>query len=839
MKRKSRILFVGVSVVVIVVMVAVAAIFVNMLRNSLWDTLAMNSLELTKQGATSISTKLDNEEVTVSNLSGFLSTIASSDVEEIKNTVLIYTKEEETELIVFDINHGLAYTTAMDEPQVTTKGQLEQISDYGQEGWVTPFYSIYDGKQYIAFYERFTFTDGVEGIIRKNLSVKGLGEEYSLSFYDGQGYSYIIDETGNIIVRAQDKKSNRTLKNVFDVIETGSNSTESVEAFKNAINNQKSGVIRFDFENEPFLFAFDTIDGNNRLTLLSLIPESALSAHLDSILQTTTWMVIIGVVILIMIVLFVYNRKMAEKEYELQNALVAAQAANRAKTTFLNNMSHDIRTPMNAIIGYTALAAKHIENRDCLEDYLNKIAQSSAHLLSLINDVLDMSRIESGKVNINEKEESLSDIMHGLRDIVQADINSKHLDLFVDTVDLVDEDIYCDRLRLNQVLLNIISNAVKYTPSGGYISVRIAQIKTSNNYGTYQFRIKDNGIGMSPEFLKTIFIPFTRENTTTVSGIQGTGLGMAITKNIVDMMGGTITCDSIENQGTEFIVTLDFRLQKEHKKLGKIDELEDLRGLVVDDDMNACQSISQMLRQIGMRSEWCTFGREAVVRTREAIRIGDRFEVYIIDWQMPDMNGIEVTRQIRSEVGDDAPIIILTAYDWSDIEEEARKAGVTDFVSKPLFLSDLHAVLRKACDPDKEVVVKEEQKEVDLHGKRLLLVEDNEFNREIAVDIISETGMEIEEAEDGSVAVNKLLEKGEGYYNAVLMDIQMPIMDGYTAARTIRSFENKNLANIPIIALSANAFEEDKQKSLEVGMNGHLSKPININELMETLSQIT
>jgi signal transduction histidine kinase/DNA-binding response OmpR family regulator len=839
MNRKSRILFVGLSGVILIVVIAMATIFINMMRNSLWDTLAMNTLELTKQGATSISTKLDNEEVTVSNLSGFLSTIASSDVEEIKNTVLIYTKEEETELIVFDINHGLAYTTAMDEPQVTTEGQLEQISDYGQEGWVTPFYSIYDGKQYIAFYEKFTFTDGVEGIIRKNLSVKGLGEEYSLSFYDGQGYSYIIDETGNIIVRAQDKKSNRTLKNVFDVIETGSNSAESVEAFKSAISGQKSGVIRFDFENEPFLFAFDTIDGNNGLTLLSLIPESALSTHLDSILQTTTWMVIIGVVNLIMIVLFVYNRKMAEKEYELQNALVAAQAANRAKTTFLNNMSHDIRTPMNAIIGYTALAAKHIENRDCLEDYLNKIAQSSAHLLSLINDVLDMSRIESGKVNINEKEESLSDIMHGLRDIVQADINSKHLDLFVDTVDLVDEDIYCDKLRLNQVLLNIISNAVKYTPSGGYISVRIAQIKTSNNYGTYQFRIKDNGIGMSPEFLKTIFIPFTRENTSTVSGIQGTGLGMAITKNIVDMMGGTITCDSIENQGTEFIVTLDFRLQKEHKKLGKIDELEDLRGLVVDDDMNACQSISQMLRQIGMRSEWCTFGREAIVRTKEAILIGDRFEVYIIDWQMPDMNGIEVTRQIRSEVGDDAPIIILTAYDWSDIEEEARKAGVTDFVSKPLFLSDLHAVLRKACDPNKEVVVQEEQKEIDLHGKRLLLVEDNEFNREIAVDIISETGMEVDEAEDGSVAVNKLLEKGEGYYNAVLMDIQMPIMDGYAAARTIRSFENKKLANIPIIALSANAFEEDKQKSLDAGMNGHLSKPININELMETLSQIT
>jgi signal transduction histidine kinase/CheY-like chemotaxis protein len=811
-----------------------------MIRNSLWESLALNSLELTKQGATSLSTKLNNEEVTVSNLSGFLSTISSSDVQEIKNTVLIYTKEEETELIVFDIDHGLAYTTAEDEPQITTKGQIEEISNYGQEGWVNPFYSIYDGKQYIAFYERFTFTDGTEGIIRKNLSVKGLGEQYSLSFYDGQGYSYIIDETGNIIVRAQDKKSNRTLKNVFDVVEAGSNSKESVETFKNAVNEQKSGVIRFDFENEPFLFAFDTIDGNNGLTMLSLIPESALSAHLDNILKTTALIGILGVAILFVAFLFWFNKKLTDKEYALQNALEAAQAANRAKTTFLNNMSHDIRTPMNAIIGYTTLAAKHIDNIESVQDYLKKISQASAHLLSLINDVLDMSRIESGKVNISEKEESLSDILHGLRDIVQADITSKQLDLFVDTVDIIDEDIYCDRLRLNQVLLNIISNAIKYTPAGGYISIRVTQLKTANNYGTYEFRIKDNGIGMSEEFLKTIFVPFTRANTSTVSGIQGTGLGMAITKNIVDMMGGTIVCNSVENQGSEFIVTLDFKLQEQHKKVTKIAELENLRGLVVDDDMNSCQSISQMLREIGMRSEWCTLGKEAIVRTKEAIRIDDRFEVYIIDWKMPDMNGIEVTRQIRKEVGMDAPIIILTAYDWSDIEDEAREAGVTDFVSKPLFMSDLHSVLSRAC----EVAMEEEDEieepiEVDLSGKRLLLVEDNEFNREIAVDILREAGMEVEEAEDGTIAISKLLKRGAGYYDAVLMDIQMPIMDGYTAAHAIRCFEDKELANIPIIALSANAFEEDKQKSLDSGMNAHLAKPIDINELIETLGAIT
>jgi CheY-like chemotaxis protein len=309
---------------------------------------------------------------------------------------------------------------------------------------------------------------------------------------------------------------------------------------------------------------------------------------------------------------------------------------------------------------------------------------------------------------------------------------------------------------------------------------------------------------------------------------------MAITKNIVDMMAGTIECQSVEGQGSEFIVTFQFRLQGPHKEPETISELENLRGLVVDDDMNACQSLSQMLRQIGMRSEWCTLGKEAIVRTQEAVRIGDRFEVYLIDWSMPDMNGIELTRRIRREVGDDAPIIILTAYDWSDIEEEARAAGVTDFASKPLFPSDLRTILNKACG-HVQVKAEAEHKQVDLSGKRILLVEDNEFNREIAVEILSDTGMTVEQAEDGSIAVERLKEKGAGYYDLVLMDIQMPIMDGYTAAHIIRSFDDPELANIPIIALSANAFEEDKQKSLDAGMNGHIAKPVDVDKLIETL----
>jgi signal transduction histidine kinase/CheY-like chemotaxis protein len=838
MKKKNHFMFGYITVAILFLMIIVAILFVRAMRNSMWDTLALNSLELTKQGAISFASKMDSEEKTVQNLTNYLSNVASHDVEEIKNTVLIYTKEEDTELVIFDLEHGNVYTTAKQEPQPISEAQLDETGSYGTKGWVSPFYSPYDGKQYIGYYERFYFTDGAEGIIRKNISITGLGERYSLSFYDGQGYSYIIDETGEIIVRAQDKHSNRTLMNIFDVIEAGSNSQESMELFKDALGDGKSGVIRSNFDGEPFLIAFDAIEHGNGWTLISLIPEEALSAQLDDIMRTSSLVVIIIIMVVILFLLLLFNKKLAQKEYALQNALAAAQAANRAKSTFLNSMSHDIRTPMNAIIGYTALAAKHLNNPDRLLDYLQKITQSSGHLLSLINDVLDMSRIESGKVNINEKEESLSEILHALRDIVQADIHAKQLDFFIDTVDLTDENVYCDKLRLNQVLLNIISNAIKYTPSGGYVSLRITQLKTHNGYGTYEFRIKDNGIGMSEEFVKTVFEPFTREKTSTVSGIQGTGLGMTITKNIVDMMGGTITCQSAENQGTEFVVTFEFRFQGQHKELEKIAELEDLRGLVVDDDMNACQSISQMLRQIGMRSEWCTQGKEAIVRTQEAIRIGDRFEVYIIDWQMPDMNGIEIARRIRSEVGNDAPIIILTAYDWSDIEEEARAAGVTDFVSKPLFPSDLRAVLAKACGYI-QAPEQSEDKKIDLSGKRVLLAEDNEFNREIATELLSDMGLSVDEAENGKIAVDKIMEKGAGYYDLVLMDIQMPIMDGYAATRIIRSLEDKDLANIPIIALSANAFEEDREKSLEVGMNDHIAKPIDVDKLMDTIVKIT
>ncbi len=540
--------------------------------------------------------------------------------------------------------------------------------------------------------------------------------------------------------------------------------------------------------------------------------------------------------------ILVISDRTADKQINqaLSDAVAAAETANRAKSTFLSNMSHDIRTPMNAIIGFTTLAISNIDDKERVKDYLAKTLASSNHLLSLINDVLDMSRIESGKIHLEEVEVNLSDVLHDLKTIVSGQIYAKQLELYMDAMDVTDEDVYCDKTRLNQVLLNLLSNAIKFTPAGGTVSVRVRQLAGQvRGCGQYEFRIKDNGIGMSPEFAKKIFEPFERERTSTVSRIQGTGLGMAITKNIVDMMGGTIEVQTAQGKGSEFIIRVPLRAQAEHRPVEKITELEGLKALVVDDDFNTCDSVTKMLVKVGMRAEWTLSGKEAVLRARQSIEMSDAYHAYIIDWRLPDMNGIEVTRQIRS-LNDDTPIIILTAYDWSDIEVEAKAAGVTAFCSKPMFMSDLREPLMSALGQKQTDAAQEllPEKDADFKGKHILLVEDNALNREIAQEILREYGFRVDTAENGAVAVEKVSTAAPGSYDLVLMDVQMPVMDGYTATRQIRALEDPALAGIPILAMTANAFDEDRRRAMESGMTGFLSKPIVIGDLVQELHKI-
>ena len=524
----------------------------------------------------------------------------------------------------------------------------------------------------------------------------------------------------------------------------------------------------------------------------------------------------------------------------LSEAVAAAEAASRAKSTFLSNMSHDIRTPMNAIIGFTTLAVSNIDNQERVKDYLTKTLSSSRHLLALINDILDMSRIESGKLHLEETEVNLAEMLHDIKTIVSGQIYAKQLELYMDVLDVADEDVYCDRTRLGQILLNLLSNAIKFTPAGGTVSVRIRQLAgTVRDCAQYEFRVRDNGIGMSPEFAQKIFEPFERERTSTVSRIQGTGLGMAITRNIVEMMGGTIKVQTEKNRGTEFIICLPLRVRTGTRREEKIAELAGLKALVVDDDFNTCDSVAKLLTRVGMRAEWTLSGREAVLRARQSIELGDPCRAYIIDWRLPDMNGIEVTRQIRS-LNDDTPIIILTAYDWSDIEAEAKAAGVTAFCSKPMFLSDLRDTLLTAIG---HMQTADEQdilpgKNADFRGRHILLVEDNELNREIAMTILHEYGFLVDTAENGAVAVEKVRTSDPGRYDLVLMDVQMPVMDGYTATQRIRALKDPARAAVPIVAMTANVFEEERKQAFDCGMNGFLSKPIVVEELIDALKGI-
>lgn len=527
-----------------------------------------------------------------------------------------------------------------------------------------------------------------------------------------------------------------------------------------------------------------------------------------------------------------------EKQQELlKAALSQAERANRAKTTFLSCMSHDIRTPMNAIIGFAGIAESNIDNRERVHDCLEKILSSSNHLLSLINDILDMSRIESGKLTLREKECRLSERIHDLVNMILPQMKAKQLNFVADAIDVDDEYLIFDPLKLDQVLINILGNAVKFTPPRGTISFSVRQTKQEKPGSChFEFIIKDTGIGMSPEFINHIFEPFERESSATESGIAGTGLGMAITKRTIDLMGGSILIDSAAGKGSTFKLGFDFKRPDISDRTSRFDRLKGLRGLIVDDDFEICMSMNKMLKQMGMRSDWTTNGREAIFRAQKAYCDGDPFNFCIIDRFMPNMDGIETTRCLRKAVDDDAPTIILTACDWSDIEEEAKAAGVTAFCSKPLFMSDLCNALQGA-----DKLVSQPVSETDHRifiGKRVLVVEDNELNREISTETLRLLGFKVETATDGSVAVNMVSASQEGYYDMILMDIQMPIMDGYEATMAIRNLPRRDVVRMPIAAMTANAFEDDKERALQNGMNAHISKPLDIDLLPFTLKKL-
>jgi len=527
-----------------------------------------------------------------------------------------------------------------------------------------------------------------------------------------------------------------------------------------------------------------------------------------------------------------------ESHKALKDAYRAAENASRAKTEFLSNMSHDIRTPMNAIVGLTAIAGANIESQDTVVECLGKITKSSRHLLGLINEVLDMARIESGRISLAEEDFSLSELVDNLLTITKPAIDEHKHQLEVHIEHIEHEAVCGDSLRIQQVFVNLMSNAVKYTPDGGNITLTIKEKPNGfSELGCYEFSIEDNGIGMTPEFQKIMFEPFSRADDHRTTKVQGTGLGMAIARNIVNLMNGDIQVESAPNKGTKITVTVYLKLQENEKEQEK--ELLDLPVLVVDDDKTCCESTVATLQEIGIAGEWVLTGKEAVERCYARHETNSDYFAVILDWKMPEMDGIATARKIRERVGEDVTIIILTSFDFSEIEEEARAAGVNAFMAKPLFRSRLTATLRQFTSGKKEENARnylEDFAKENYAGKRILLVEDNELNREIATEIIGMTGVTIDSAENGKIAVEKVMEAPEKWYDLIFMDIQMPIMNGYEATAAIRALAGSR-GKVPIIAMTANAFAEDVQLAKNTGMNEHIAKPLDLNKLNDVLKQ--
>lgn len=548
---------------------------------------------------------------------------------------------------------------------------------------------------------------------------------------------------------------------------------------------------------------------------------------------------ILSVSVLIAIIFYQYILRLKYKSEEEMNSALAEleveQRANLAKSQFLFNMSHDIRTPMNAIIGLTVIAAMDIDKKDKVKDCLTKILSSSRHMLGLINDVLDMSRIESGKVSLNDEDFKLPELIDDFISITYPQAIEKDIQMEINVSDISHEKVIGDALQINRIMTNIIGNSLKFTQPGGKIGLTIRELPpTTKGYGSYQFIMRDTGIGMSEDFIKKIFQPFERAETSTKSRVEGTGLGMAITKNIVDMMGGQIQIESELGKGTTFIVTIPIKLQTCEEETFDYSKLYDLRSLVVDDDEIACENTVRIIQEIGMNCEWVLSGIEAVEKTKMAHEINQDYHVVIIDWKMPVMDGLQTTRQIRKIVGDELPIIVLTAYDWADIEEEAKAAGINAFLSKPVFKSRLYHIMSNLTSSEKtkeaaNVNVAESKK---TYSGRVLLVEDNEINMDIAEEFISYFGVTTEKVWNGLEAVDRIKTVEPGYYDLVFMDIQMPKMDGYEATQQIRKLEKENNMNhLPIVAMSANAFIEEVNKGYACGMDNYITKPIELEKL--------
>ncbi len=678
------------------------------------------------------------------------------------------------------------------------------------------------------------------------LPISYLSEILSLEEENSLVYSLVIRKDGTFVVR----NSAAVRDNYFDRVravyeETDSQTPEDyITELETAMRsgNDYSTMIQVDGVRQHM---YASSLPNSVWYLVTFMPYGALNESVESlgtrsvVASATVCAVILLALIIVFIWYFTLNRAQVKELEEAkrleEEARQEAEIASKSKGEFLSNMSHDIRTPMNAIVGMTAIATAHMDDPQQVQNCLKKITMSSRHLLGLINDVLDMSKIESGKMTLNEELVSLREIMESIVSIVQPQIKAKHQKFNISIFNILSENVHCDSVRLNQVLLNLLSNAIKFTPENGSIEVKLHEEESPRGdaYARIYIQVKDDGIGMSEEFRQHIFESFAREDNKRIHRTEGTGLGMAITKYIVDAMGGEITVNSQKGVGTEFRVVLDLKRAEE-----RVEDmiLPDWIMLVVDDDQQLCESTVDSLRSIGIRAESVPDGEDAVKMATQHHKAHNDYHVILLDWKLPDMDGIQTARELRRQLGDDVPILLMSAYDWTEIEDEARAAGISGFLMKPLFRSTLFYGLKPYVGAEDVQPVEEEKKTIQFSNKRILVAEDNELNWEIAYELLHDLGLELEWAENGKVCAEKFRCSTPGYYDAILMDIRMPIMNGYEATDAIRAM-NRPDSMLPIIAMTADAYSDDIQKCLNHGMNAHVAKPIDIDEVARILKK--
>ena len=964
MERKSWLRAVVLGVIAVAVLLSGGIFYLYKVERALWDQAVANVLEVTVQGGHAFEVFVDQGFTMMDSRANTFAQYPSSDAKTIGEKADLFDGGD-TAFAVIDLTHGVIYFSSQAKAELSAQ-RVEEYLALDRFGFLEPYLDEYTGLRVVGYYERFTFADGAQGIVRKSLRVSDMAAQFSLSFYDGAGYSYVVNGNGDIILRSAGS-GNRTFANLYDMVALDDNTPEDVATLWGAMSSGKRGVIRLNSGGEKHVLAFVPLNCSDGWYLVSVIPNSVIAEHTAKLSMSTQLFVIVmgaGVVIFLVFLLVVaqYRRRIRSREMEvlyreqlfsilasntgdiyllvsadrsevkyvspnvervmgiseaevvqnprtlrhlihsvndefnfreadiplgeslsiegsythpatgeerwfvesiyhdvihqveryiivlddrtedkkkeaaLSEALEIAEVANRSKSTFLSNMSHDIRTPMNAIVGLSTLLQRDAEDAEKVREHTRKITASSQHLLGLINDVLDMSKIESGKTTLNIGDFNLAELVDELGVIMRPQAKAKKQEFNVHVQDIHNEDLVGDKLRINQVLINILSNAVKYTPDGGTIDLSVQQLgQATQDISRIRFTIADNGIGMTEEYQKEIFQPFTRETRTVVNQIQGTGLGMAITKSLVDLMGGVISVTSKVGEGSTFVLELDLRVQNHEDDLTFWKDHHISNTLVVDDEADICTGILSAMAGTGVSMQFALDGATAVRMTQSANKEGRNFDLILLDWKMPGMDGLETARQIRATVPAHIPIMILTAYDYEEIRDEGLSVGIDGFLSKPFFLSNFKEVVRTL---DKSRVTETVDVGASLKGRHFLCAEDNELNAEILAELLDIEGATCDRACDGKEAVEMFSAAPAGTYDAILMDVQMPVLDGYGATRAIRALDLPQAASIPIVAMTANAFADDIRDALNAGMNAHVAKPVDMANLIQVLARL-